>query len=178
MKAEQDFQGVHYVFSRDHVLSADFRKFRELYDPIHLSAFDLRSMFGRMSIELEDTGEYGGIATDPEGRMLIRQLHGAWPWAGFFLDLNEPFGPLTTFGARPILAFALCNLDLEMIAWDGTGQCSVRLYGSQFRKFRVQCYRAIDALGARAEIPPEVLAGRKEAVVQQLLEPFLFHEPN
>lgn len=178
MKAEEDYQGVHYVFTRDQVLSADCRRFQQLYDPDHLRPFDLRSMFGRISIELEDSGEYGDIATNPEGRRLIRLLHFAWPWAGFFLDLNEPFGPSTTFGGRPILAFALCNLDLEMLAWDGTGQYSLRLDESRFRKFRVQCYRAIDCLGARAEIPPEVLAGRKEAVVQQLLEPFISHEPN
>jgi len=71
-------------------------------------------------------------------------------------------------GKLPILAYALCLVDLNVAAFDRTGQCQVCLDEHQLRNFRGECFDAIDVLGKRAEIPREVLLGRKEAVASQL----------
>jgi hypothetical protein len=62
----------------------------------------------------------------------------------------------------------MCLVDMRLVAWDRTRQCALHLDGDQFRKFGDHCFQAIETLGERAEIPPEVLAGRKDAVAQQL----------
>ncbi|MGP8234753.1 MAG: hypothetical protein ACLQVW_05020 [Limisphaerales bacterium] len=159
---------VHYTFRRDQVLSADISEFLQIYDPSRLSSFQLRCLFGQLSLEIEDAVKYGDIATIPEARKLIRHLHLAWPWAGFFLNLLRPFGSGETLGAEPILAYGLSLMDLQLVAWDCTGECTLRANARQFQLFRQQCFAAIDALGGLAEIPSDVLAGRKEAVAQQL----------
>jgi hypothetical protein len=168
MKSKTKLQRVDYTFRRDRVLSANIGEFLRIYDPTRLSPFHLRCLFGRLHLTIEDVMECEDAATIPAARQLIRTLHAAWPWAGFFLSLDRPFGFSTTLGALPILAYAMCLVDMRLVAWDCTRQCALHLDGDQFRKFRDQCFEAIETLGERAEIPPEVLAGRKDAVAQQL----------
>jgi hypothetical protein len=168
MKPKRDLPGVHYTFRRDQVLSVDISHFLRIYDPIRLSPFQLRSLFGRLTLEIEDAIKCGDVATIPEARKLIRHLHLAWPWIGFFLHLTSPFGSGETLGAEPILAYGLSLVDLELVEWDRTRQCTLRVDLEQFQEFRERGFEAIDTLGGRAEIPPEVLAGRKEAVARQL----------
>ena len=168
MKSKTKLQRVDYTFRRDQVLSADIGKFLRIYDPTQLSPFQLRCLFGRLHLAIEDVMECEDAATIPEARKLILTLHAAWPWAGFFLNLDRPLGSSTTLGALPILAYAMCLVDMRLVACDRTRQCALHLDGGRVRKFRDQCFEAIDTLGERAEIPPEVLAGRKDAVAQQL----------
>jgi hypothetical protein len=168
MKTERDSQRVHYVFSRDRVLAGDIGGFLPIYDPTQLSPFHLRCLFGRLSLEIGDGIDCGDAAAIPAARKLIRSLHAAWPWAGFFLSLDNSFGFGATLRALPILAYAMCLIDMRLVGWDRTRQCALRLDEDPFRKFRDQCFEAIDTLGERAEILPEVLAGRKDAVAQQL----------
>ena len=168
MKSKTKLQRVDYTFRRDQVLSANIGEFLRIYDPTRLSPFHLRCLFGRLRLAIEDVMECEDAATIPEARKLILTLHAAWPWAGFFLNLDRPFGSSTTLGALPILAYAMCLVDMRLVACDRTRQCALHLDGGRVRKFRDQCFEAIDTLGERAEIPPEVLAGRKDAVAQQL----------
>ena len=168
MKSKTKLQRVDYTFRRDQVLSVDIGEFLRIYDPTRLSAFHLRCLFGRLHLAIEDVMECEDAATIPEARKLILTLHAAWPWAGFFLNLDRPVGSSTTLGALPILAYAMCLVDRRLVAWDRTRQCALHLDEGQFRKFRDQCFEAIETLGERAEIPPEVLAGRKDAIAQQL----------
>ena len=168
MKSKTKLQRVNYTFRRDQVLSVDIGEFLRIYDPTRLSPFHLRCLFGRLHLAFEDVMECEDAATIPEARKLILTLHAAWPWAGFFLSLDKPFGSSTTLGALPILAYAMCLVDMRLVAWDRTRQCARRMDGGRFRKFRDQCFEAIETLGERAEIPPEVLAGRKDAVARQL----------
>src|SRR5690242_21904304 len=91
MRRKTDFQReTHYVFRRHPAASVDLRQFLALYEPARLSSFQLRGLFGRLSIEIEGALDCGDLATFSEGRRLIRGLHFAWPWAGFFLDLGQP----------------------------------------------------------------------------------------
>jgi len=168
MKANRDFHGDHFLFRRDQVLSSDFREFLSRYDPRRLGPFELRRLIGFVSIELEQAAECGDLFSIPEARTFVGGLNAAWPWAGFFLDLKVPLGPGNTLGALPILAYALCLTDLELIAWDRSFECTLRLNKDQFLRFRDQCFRAIATLGHRAEIPAEVLLGRQSAVSEQL----------
>jgi hypothetical protein len=168
MKTEKGFKGMHYVFGRDQVLAADLDEFLGFYDPRRFSPVEMRRLFGRLSIELEDAILCGDLATIPEARTLIRKLHAAWPWAGFFLDFTRPLGSAETLGALPVVAYALCVVDMELVAWEGSGKCAVDLNEDQMRRFRTECFNAIDLLGKRAGLPPEVLAGRKDAVAKQL----------
>lgn len=159
---------VHHIFCQHQVVSTKVQLFLSKYDPGHLSAFELRGLFGRLSIEVQEALGRGDLATIPAARRLIQFLHEAWPWAGFFLDLKRPLGPARTVGGLPILAYGLCLTDLQLAAWDRLGKCTLRLDERQLQLFRRQCFGAINALGKRAEIPAEVLAGRRDAVEQQL----------
>ena len=168
MRANTDSQRDHFVFRRGQVLSSDFREFLNRYDPRRLGFFQLRRLFGFVSIKLEDAAECGDLCTVPEVRTLLSRLDMAWPWAGFFLDLGQPLGPAGTLGALPILSYALCVTDLELIAWDQSFECTPSLNMDQFPRFRDQCFRAVATLGNRAQIPEEVLLGRQNAVSKQL----------
>jgi len=168
MQKHSDFERSHYLFGREQILRCDLRPFLWLYDPRRLNALQLRVLFGRLTIELEDAEAMGDIATIPEGRALIHAVHHQWPWAGFFLDLTRPIGPKEALGSLPILAYGLCTVDLELAAWDRTGECHLRVNQGQLWKFRAECYAAIESLGVSAEIPIEVLQGRKTAVAKQL----------
>lgn len=93
MSRSTDYQRqTHYLFRRDQVQSVDLRDFLQRYDPTRLSSFQLRGLFAQLSIEIEGTVECGDLATIPQARRLIQGLHRAWPWAGFFLDLEPPLG--------------------------------------------------------------------------------------
>ncbi|MGO8697284.1 MAG: hypothetical protein ACLQVY_06160 [Limisphaerales bacterium] len=116
MKSKKSLPGEHYTFRRHQVLSVDISEFLRIYDPIGLNPFQLRCLFGQLSLEMEDAIKCGNIATIPEARKLIRALHIAWPWAGFFLNPVRPFGPGDTLGAEPIVAYALCLVDLQLVA--------------------------------------------------------------
>ena len=93
MKENTDSQGEkHYFFRRDEVLSLDLQGFLQRYIPTRLTPFQLRNLFGRLTLEIEDVVKCGDIATIPETRKLIRTLHRGWPWVGFFLDLDNHLG--------------------------------------------------------------------------------------
>jgi len=167
MKAESDPKKNHFIFRREQVLSTELGEFLEDYHPLRLSGFQLRNLFGHLSIEIEDAVKCGDVATIPEARALIRALHVVWPFAGFFLDLNRPLGSAKTLGSLPILSYALCLTDLEIISWDNTGKCAIGVNYVQLRNFRDQCFQSICDLGKRAEIPLEVLLGRQSAIARQ-----------
>ena len=59
------------MFRRDQVLSAAISEFLLIYDPTKLSPFQLRSLFGRLSLEIQDAVKYGNAATNPEARKLV-----------------------------------------------------------------------------------------------------------
>lgn len=159
---------THYSFSRDKVLTVDVREFLELYDPSRLTPFQMRVLFGSLSLEVEGAAAIGDLATIPEGRQLIRHLHAAWPWVGYFLDLDRPFGSAQTLGAMPMLAYAICLVDMHLTAWDRIGKCFLHVDEEQLYQFCMQAFYAIDGLGSRALIPSEVLLGRKRAVLRQI----------
>jgi hypothetical protein len=142
MQTKTGFKGTHYVFGRDQVLSEDLDEFLGFYDPRLFSPVQLRCLFRRLSLELEDAVLFGDLATIPEARTLIRNLHAAWPWAGFFMDLTQPLGSAETLGALPILAYALCLVDLQLVAWKNIDKCELRLDENQVRKFRPECFKA------------------------------------
>jgi hypothetical protein len=165
MRAEPN---AHYIFRRDQVLSLDTAEFVDLFDPRRFDSFQLRARFGAVSLEIEHAELCGEICTIPEGRNLIRALHASWPYAAFFLDLKRPFGPARALGAWPILAYALCVVDIELVEFDASAECTVRLDQNQLRRFRDIALYTIEQLGQVAEIPPEVLFGRKRAITKQL----------
>jgi hypothetical protein len=82
--------------------------------------------------------------------------------------LIEPSRAYFTLDEMGVLDQAQRNPDSLLATRPVTRQCALHLDGGQFRKFRDQCFEAIETLGERAEIPPEVLAGRKDAVARQL----------
>ena len=174
MKLNPDFQGEHYLFRRDQVLSTDLREFLRRYEPSRLNPFELRTLFGSVSIELEDAVKCGDLLSVPEARTLLRGLDAVWPWIGFFLDLTKPLGSPDTLGSLPMLAYGLSIIDLELIAWDRTATCSVRPNKAQFLEFQDRCFRAVTTLGCRAEIPFDVLVDRKNAISGQLTRILLF----
>lgn len=161
-------QGVNFQFRRNQVLSMDFTGFLRFCEPGKLNSFQLRYLFGCVSLELEDAANYGDLFTMPETRNFVQTLHAVWPCAGFFLDLNEPFGSPRGLGKLPILAYALCTVDLNWFASDSTRRCAIHVNERQLAGFCDQTFTAIEELGRLAEIPAEVLAGRKESVAQQL----------
>jgi hypothetical protein len=114
MKSKTKLQRVDYTFRRDQVLSAEIGEFQRIYDPTRLSPFHLRCLFGRLRLAIEDVMKCEDAVTIPEARKLILTLHAAWPWAGFFLNLDRSFGSSTTLGALPILAYAMCLMDMRL----------------------------------------------------------------
>lgn len=161
-------QNTHHIFRHTQVLSLEFDDFLRLYDPGRLSPLQLRTLFGQVSFELEHATDWGEMATTPEARKFVRDLHAAWPWAAFLLNFDKPLGPSQMIGAVPMLAISLCLVDLHICTWDALGQCAIRVDEGQIRMCRDHAFNVVDQLGRRAEIPAEVLLGRKEAVQKQL----------
>jgi hypothetical protein len=58
-------------------------------------------------------------------------------------------------------------------SWYNICKCELRLDEDQMRRFRTECFAANDFLGQGAEMPPDLLADRKDTVathLNQLLE--------
>lgn len=169
MKTTHYSEGVtHYTFRKKDVITRNITGFLRLYDPLEFTQAELQSLFGSLTFELEGLSENRDWATIPEARRLLHALHMEWPWMGYFLDLNRPFGPSRTLCAVPMLAHTLCVVTPEIHTWDKPSRSCVRVNPDHLLLLCKHAFVAIDFLGEAAEISQDALLARKDEVLAQI----------
>lgn len=162
-----------FIFQRDEVLAVDLTRFLRFYHPCGQTPRQLREHFGSTAIGFEDVDEVGDLAPTPEGRRFLRNLHQAWPYAGFFLHLHHPFGPAHGLGAVPMLAYALCLVDVQLV--ESAAFTGLRANQDQLLVVCGELTMRMAELGAWAMIPVEVLMARQGDVAAQITSTFSVH---
>ena len=165
-KIQVQQQGSVYTFSKSQVCAADAREFLNQYDPVRLSATRLRECFAGVTIKFEGMGSDQTVPTNLAVRILFQRLHAIWPWAGFFLQLNEPLGPTGPVNDLPLFALGLCISDFTLCLWDSKHEAFLRV-GPQLRAYRTTCHDVVDKLGKRVALPASVLDLRHVAIDEQ-----------
>jgi hypothetical protein len=168
MEPKVQFQNKNrrYVFSTSQICAADVRKFLNYYDPFRLTATRLRDCFANLTLGFERMGDDPTIPTNLAIRILFQRLHATWPWAGFFMKLDEPLGPTGPVNDFPLFALGLCVSDFTLGLWDSKNEAFLQV-GPQLRAYRTTCHDVVDKLGKRAALPASVLDLRHAAIDQQ-----------
>src|ERR1039458_1578697 len=161
-------KGQHYVFGWDQIQSADVSAFCERYDPSRLTAWELRPLFGSVSLELDWAGKPADSFLIPEARRWVRSLHQQCPWLGFFLAHDRPFGAPNAFGQFPFLGLALCLCDLYLLSNTHTGIARIEASQHQLRKFQNELIAGLYDVGQRSQLILRVLALRELEIRLQL----------
>jgi len=161
-------QHEHYIFRREQILAGDVNDFLRCWDPERSSARQLRQAFGCLSLELEDVTHCGDAFTVPEARRLVRQLWGAFPWLGFYLAQDKPFGSAVTLGRFPFLAIGLCLTDAVLVVRDQTGRCEIVVDQHQLGVVKVQYLSGLQLIARRSGLPAGVLAIRSAEIARQI----------
>ena len=161
-------KGQHYVFGLDQILSVDLGAFCERYDPSRLSAWELRPLFGSVSLELDWGGKTGDAFLIPEARRWVRSLHQQCPFLGFFLAHDWPFGAPNSLGQLPFLGLALCLSDLCLWSNDRTGFARMEANQHQLRQFQNEIISGLCDLGKRSQLILRVIALRELEIRMQI----------
>ena len=166
MKDKIQKQHSIYTFQRSQISTGDVREFLTKYDPARLPHHQVAELFGGISFQFEgiDAGE---IHTQSEPRILLRRLHAIWPWAAYFLNLDQPLGPAVGLNKTPLLAMAMCVADRPF-----DEKQILHIVKPQLRRFQFRSHEAVDRLGKRAGIPARYVAARHRAIDKQF-QPYL-----
>lgn len=161
MKDKIQIQKQIYTFGRSQIASGDVREFLAKFDPMRTSDTEVKDRFGAISFRFEDL-EGGEVNNHADLRILLRRLHAIWPWAGYFLDLDEPLGPEVGVNKTPLLALAMCAADRPLDA-----KQMLHVVKPQLRRFLFWSHEAIDRLGKRAGLQSRTTRARHRAVDKQ-----------
>jgi hypothetical protein len=143
-------------------------EFVERWEPLRFSGQELRHVFARLSLEMEGVAECGDAFTVREARRFIRQLWSVFPWLGFYLAHQRPFGSAVTLGRLPFLAIGLCLTDMTVVANDHTGRCEVMLDHQQLKVFQTQLLFCTDHLARHSRLSAHLASARTEEIQRQI----------
>ena len=154
-----------HTFTRDQIERGDITDFIEQFGEGQLGGGRVEHLFGKLVFKFDGVEE-GGVATHPQVRVLLRNIHDCWRWSGFFLNFHEPLGPPDTFNFFPLLALGLCTADLKIGTWDRTSKTIIRI-GSQIHQFKDIAHLAVEYLRKETKLSHAVIQQRHRDIEQQ-----------
>ncbi len=157
---------VEHTFTRDQIEHGDISEFIKKFGDAQLLGSDrIKNLFGKLVLKFEGIEE-GSVATNLKVRVLLRRLHKAWPWAGFFLNLETPLGPTDAFSFFPLLALGLCTADIKIGTWDTTGKTIIRI-GSEIHHFKNVAHMVVEHYRKKTTLSNAVMQQRHTDIEKQ-----------
>lgn len=150
-----------WLITQQHIREGDLDSVIIAVDPEQWSDQQVRRLYGRVRLRVEDAIGPASLFGDPVARNYFRTLHQRWPWAGFFLRL----APITEQSLQRqivdlslFMALALCHCD-DLVYCETDAGVGLRYNPGQLGK------HLAELLGRAAELAHEV--GIPSRAIQQ-----------